>query len=50
MPLSDKERALIVALRGPFKHGEVILVMRDGTPQYIKQAWKSDALEGKKDS
>lgn len=42
--LSPKEQALIIALRGKFGHGEVIVVMRDGVPQYIKRAWENDGL------
>jgi hypothetical protein len=42
--ISDKELALLIALRKRFRHGEVILVVRDGIPQYIKRAWESDDL------
>ena len=36
--------ALILALRGRFAHGEVVVMMRDGSPQYIKRAWENDVL------
>jgi len=39
MELNDNEKALILALRNRFRYGDVIIVMRDGIPQRIKQAW-----------
>ena len=44
MQVSPKEMALILALRGRFAHGEVVVMMRDGSPQYIKRAWENDVL------
>ena len=39
MQLNDNEKALIIALRTRFQHGEVIIMMRDGIPQRVKKAW-----------
>jgi hypothetical protein len=39
--LHQNELALILAIRRRFKHGEVIIVVRNGIPQYIKRAWES---------
>lgn len=57
LELHKNEVALILALRRRFQHGEVIIMMRNGIPQYIKQAWSSldllhpeDLLTDQKDS
>jgi hypothetical protein len=42
--LHEREIALIIALRKRFRHGEVVVMMRDGVPQYIKKAWPSEDL------
>ena len=39
--LNKNEIALILAIRKRFQHGEVIIVVRNGIPQYIKRAWES---------
>ena len=44
MTLRPKEVSLIIALLTKFTHGEVVISMRDGVPQHIKQAWRNDAL------
>jgi len=41
LELHKNEVALILALRKRFRHGEVIVIVRDGLPQYIKRAWES---------
>jgi len=41
MELSKHEKALIIAIRTKFQFGEVTIVVKDGTPVYIKQAWIS---------
>lgn len=42
--LHEKELALILALRNKFPFGDVTILMRDGVPQRIKQAWVFDDL------
>ena len=42
--LNDHEVALILAIRKRFRHGEIVLMVRDGIPQYIKKAWSSEEL------
>lgn len=44
LELNDHEVALIIAMRKRFRHGEVVIMMRDGSPQYIKKAWPSEEL------
>ena len=44
--LHAKELALILALRNKFRFGEVIVVMRDGIPQRLKQVILFDDLSG----
>ena len=44
LELNDHEVALIIAMRKRFRHGEVVVMMRDGMPQYIKKAWPSEEL------
>lgn len=39
--LHQNELALILAIRRRFKHGEVVVMVRNGIPQYIKRAWES---------
>lgn len=41
LELHKNEVALILAIRKKFRHGEVIVIVRDGVPQYIKRAWES---------
>jgi hypothetical protein len=41
LELHKNEVALILAIRKRFRHGEVIVIVRDGIPQYIKRAWES---------
>lgn len=48
LEVSAKERLLIIALRSRFNYGEVIIIMRDGEPQYVKRAWDSDDLQKQK--
>lgn len=43
--LHPKELTLIVALREKFPFGDVVISMRDGVPQRIKQAWVFDNLD-----
>lgn len=43
--LTIREELLILALRNRWKHGEVIVVMRDGQPVRIKKAWDSEDIE-----
>ena len=43
--LHPKELALILALREKFPFGDVVIVMRDGVPQMIKQALIFDDLD-----
>jgi hypothetical protein len=40
-----KELCLIKTLRKNFRHKEVRIMMRDGIPQFIIQAWISDPLD-----
>ena len=40
-----KELALILAIRNKFQYGEIVVIVRDGRPQYIKSAWVNDHLE-----
>jgi hypothetical protein len=42
--LHPKELALIFSLRNKFKFGEVVVVMRDGVPQRLKQVVVFDDL------
>lgn len=42
--LHPKEIALILSLRNKFRFGEVIVVMRDGIPQRLKQVVLFDDL------
>lgn len=41
LELHPNEVALILAIRKRFRHGEVVMVVRNGVPQYIKKAWES---------
>lgn len=43
--LCFEEWCLITALRNKFQYGEVIIMMRDGVPQRIKQAFTTDNLD-----
>lgn len=43
--LHEREAALIAALRFKFTFGEVVIVMRDGVPQFVKSAWVNDQLD-----
>ena len=42
--LHPKELSLIIALRGRFRFGEVIIIMRDGVPQRLKKVELFDDL------
>ena len=46
LTLNNKEKALIIAIRTRFQYGEVIVVVKGGSPVYIKQAWESKDLGG----
>ena len=43
--LNLKEYCLILAIRHEFPFGDIEIVAREGSPQYIRQAWKSDSLD-----
>lgn len=43
--LNKYEKALIIAIRTKFRFGEVIVMVKDGRPVYIKRAWESDNLD-----
>jgi hypothetical protein len=45
--LSLNEKALILAIRERFRYGEVIVIVKNGKPVYIKRAWESDNLDDK---
>ena len=40
--ISSNEKMLLIALRERFTHGEVVIVVREGEPQYIKRAWENE--------
>jgi len=44
LKLNRKEKLLIMAIRNHFRYGEVIVIVRNGIPQRIKVAWRSEDL------
>ena len=45
---SSKEFALILALRGKFRYGEIVVIMHQGVPVRLKQVQIFDDLDLKK--
>lgn len=45
LSLTLKEELLILVLRNKWKHGEVVIYMRDGQPVRVLKAFEGDDLD-----